>query len=415
MGLKSTVKKLIGTKNQTRIKALKGWVRYRKTRKNAGYQMETTQWQDPLIFEEKNRNLFFGYYDLQQIQDHKLLLMSLPKKADPRRDEAQLLWIDLNDRSRHLIGTTRAWCWQQGCRLRWHPTKRDTVLYNDLEADRYVCREYTLTDSKTRTLGPAVYDITPDGRWGLTLHYSRLQRLRPGYGYCTLPDQTQGSNAPEDGAIFLVDMETGTQKPLLTYHQLLELSPEAQGQQNYVNHISISPDGKRFLFFHLWTPGPMQRWNGRLCTANMDGSGLTCHEREFIPSHYCWKDDHTLLITSVGFGGSASYYYHYDLTAGIRTKLQNDRLQQDGHPTFFPGTDTFLTDTYPLEGSMQHLFTANLAGNSTPICKIYSDPRRFEQTRCDLHPRLSPDGRTITVDCTFREGKRSVMLLQKAD
>jgi hypothetical protein len=415
MGLKATVKKLIGTKNQYRIKAMKGWIRYRKTRKNAGYQMKSTQWQEPVIFEETDRNLFFGYYDLQQIQGNKMLLTSLPRKADPRRDEAELLWVDLDTHRRHLIGTTRAWCWQQGSRLRWHPAKADTVLYNDLEENRYVCREYSLSTGQTRTLGPAVYDITPDGRWGLTLHYSRLQRLRPGYGYCTLPDHTRNANVPEDGAIFLVDMESGTQKPLLTYAQLLELSPEAQGQQNYVNHISISPDGSRFLFFHLWAPGPLQRWSGRLCTANMDGSDLTCHEREFIPSHYCWKDSHTLLITSVGFGGSPSWYYCYDLTTGTRKKLQNDNLKQDGHPTFFPHTDTFLTDTYPLEGSMQHLFTADLEGNFSPICKIYSDPRRFEQTRCDLHPRLTPDGRTVTVDCTFRDGKRSVLLLRRAD
>ena len=113
MGLKATVKKLIGTKNQYRIKAMKGWIRYRKTRKNAGYQMKSTQWQEPVIFEETDRNLFFGYYDLQQIQGNKMLLTSLPRKADPRRDEAELLWVDLDTHRRHLIGTTRAWCWQQ--------------------------------------------------------------------------------------------------------------------------------------------------------------------------------------------------------------------------------------------------------------------------------------------------------------
>ena len=87
---------------------------------------------------------------------------------------------------------------------------------------------------------------------------------------------------------------------------------------------------------------------------------------------------------------------------------------QDGHPTFCADGHRFLTDTYPLAGSMQQLFLCDQEGAShTPICQLYADPRLFEEKRCDLHPRLTPDNEIVTIDSTFREGKRSVVLLRR--
>ncbi len=411
MGLKANIKKLIGNKNQQRIKAVKAWRKYRKTRANAGKLVMGEGWAEPVIYELPNQHLFFGYYDIQQIQGDKLLAMSVKCKADTKKDPATLYWVDMPSGEYHQIGQTRAWCWQQGSRLRWHPTQPDTVLYNDMEGERYVCRIAALDGGVKKTLPRAMYDITADGRFGLSLNYARLQRLRPGYGYNTLPDETLGEKVPQNDGIFLVDMDTGEEKLIISYERLVQDVPETANQMHYVNHISISPDGKRFLFFHLWTPTVGGRWSGRLCTANLDGTDLRCVEDGFIPSHYCWGGSDRLLITSVGFGGAASYYYQYDLTAQTKTKLENPHLVQDGHPTYLSDGVHFLTDTYPLSGSMQRLFLSNQA--DTPICQIYSDPRLFEEKRCDLHPRLTQNDEIITIDSTFRDGKRSVILLRR--
>ena len=415
MGLKSKLKKLLGQKNRQRIRGLKAQLRYRKTRKNAGrLTMRSRDWAEPVVYSLPGKHVFFGYYDIQQVKGRRMLVTVVPQKADTRRDPAQLQWIDMETGDYHDIATTRAWCWQQGSRLRWHPTLEDTVLYNDVEGDRYVCRIRDLETGTTRTLGAALYDITPDGRFGLSLDYSRLQRLRPGYGYDVLPDRTQGEAVPKNDGIFLVDLDSGERKLVVSYEQLVELDPESAGGLNYVNHISVSPDGERFLFFHLWTPEVGARWHGTLCTARLDGSGLERVEKSFVPSHYCWRGSDTLLITSVGFGGSPSYYYLYDLTRGTREKLRSEHLDKDGHPSFMADGQRFLSDTYPQGGSMQQLYIADVAGERyEPICDIYSDPRLFDDKRCDLHPRLAPDGVTITIDCTCWEGKRSVLLLSK--
>lgn len=413
MGVKSKLKKLVGRKGIRRIRAMKAQLGYLRTRRNAGcLRLLSPEWEAPAVFSLPDKHVFFGYYDIPQLQDDKLLLTAVSRKADPRKDAAQLYWVDISTGEYHKIGQTRAWCWQQGARLRWHPALESTVLYNDLEDGHYVCRLHSLENGRISTMPRALYDLTPDGRWGLSLNYSRLQRLRPGYGYGVLPDATEGRCAPRDDGIFLVDAQSGESRLVVSYERLVELCPEAAEQQNYVNHISVSPDGSRFLFFHLWTSGVGQRWNGRLYTVRLDGSELRCVEKEFIPSHYCWNGPDRLLITSVGFGGSHSYYYLYDLTARTRQQLPGQELVRDGHPTCFGDGTRFVADTYPMDGAMQRLFTADLAGNCEPICQLYSDPRLFDEQRCDLHPRITPDGGTITVDSTLREGKRAVVLLQ---
>lgn len=412
MALKNTVKKLIGAKNQYRIKVLKAYIKYRKTRANAGKLVVGEGWAEPVVYDLPNRHLFFGYYDIQQIRGDKLLAMSVARKADTKKDPATLYWVDIPSGGYHEIGETKAWCWQQGSRLRWHPNRPDTVLYNDVEGERYVCRIADLDGSVEKTLPRAMYDITADGKFGLSLNYSRLQRLRPGYGYNTLPDATLGEKVPKNDGIFLVDLDTAEEKLVISYERLVQDVPETADQIHYVNHISIAPDGSKFLFFHLWAPAVGARWSGRLCVANLDGTELRCVEDGFIPSHYCWGGADRLLITSVGFGGAPSYYYLYDLTAQTKTKLEDPRLVQDGHPTFLCDGSRFLTDTYPLSGSMQRLFQSDRA--DAPICQAYSDPRMFEEKRCDLHPRLTPNDATITIDSTFRDGKRSVIMLRRS-
>lgn len=415
MGIKAKIKKIVGQKNLQRVKAVKAQVKYYKTCGGQRLVMHSAEWENPVVYALPGRHVFFGYYDIQQLspKGDKLLLTAVPLKADTRRDPAQLQWVDVATSSYHPIADTRAWCWQQGSRLRWHPVEADTVLYNDVEDGRYVTRSVHLATGEQRTLCRAVYDVAPDGRYGLALNYSRLQRLRPGYGYDTLPDATAGEKVPKDDGIFLVDMQTGQEKLIVSYEKLVELAPEAAGELNYVNHISISPDGSRFMFFHLWTPAIGARWRARLYTARMDGSELQCLEQEYIPSHYCWRGSRELLITSVGFGGSESHYFVYDIPAGTRKELEKEHLKHDGHPTYLADGETFVTDTYPLTASMQKLFMETREGEGyRPICDIYADPRLFDEKRCDLHPRLTPDNRTIAIDTTFRDGKRSVLLFK---
>lgn len=419
MGVGRILKKIIGNKGITRLKVARGIYRYAicRAKEPEKFTECDSQWQLSKVYQEPRKHVFFGYYDIQQFNTahDKLLLTKVTKDADTKRDKAELVWIDIQTDTEHLISSTSAWCWQQGARLRWHPVFENTVLFNDVKDGHYITRVWDLLNNEQiREYPRALYDITPDMRWGFSLNYSRLQRLRPGYGYNTIPDETEQIKAPKNDGLFLVNLDTGESKLLVSLFDLSDKTPESIELWNYINHISVSPSGKRLIFFHIWTPDTTARWMVSLYSINVDGSDLKCLEHEYRTSHYCWIDDDHILTTAGGFPKHESRYMTYDIVTGNRTILEGDMFAFDGHPTILKDKDWFVTDTYPLQNCRQILYRGNIkTGEYQPILNIFSDPRMYDEKRCDLHPRVTPDGNVISIDSTAQDGRRAVYILKK--
>ena len=94
------------------------------------------------VFKKKDKHVFFSYYDLPQIDNtgDKMLIHAVNKDADPGNDTAEIGYFCISDGSYRKITTTKAWCWQQGSRLRWNPTDSGEIFYNDIEDDQYVTK-----------------------------------------------------------------------------------------------------------------------------------------------------------------------------------------------------------------------------------------------------------------------------------
>lgn len=419
MGIKNKIKLAFGDKGLYRLKVIRGY--YRAIKSKLGDRSEckliSPSWETYKVFEDKSKHVFFGYYDIQQFnkEQDKLLLMKANRYAETEKDPAELIWVDMNNGDEHRIANTSAWCWQQGARLRWHPFEDSIVMFNDCLDGRYITRLWNIAENKEIGRFPsALYDVTCDMKYGFSLNYSRLQRLRPGYGYNSLPDDTQNMKAPHDDGLFRVDLETGETSLMVSLAELSERSPESIELWNYINHISVSPNGERLIFFHIWTPDTKARWMVVLYCINADGTELKCLEHEYRTSHYDWIDDEHILTTAGGFENRESRYIIYNVKTGARKILKGKMLKNDGHPTVLSDKRNSITDTYPLRNSRQKLYFFDMeTGDDELILDIFSDPRLYEEKRCDLHPRVTPDGRYITIDTTFRKGKRSVYLLKK--
>ena len=77
----------------------------------------------------------------------------------------------------------------------------------------------------------------------------------------------------------------------------------------------------------------------------------------------------------------------------------NGELKEDGHPSFFPSGNMIITDTYPDKFREQSLITYDLNNNEIKTLSKFCVPFKFSgETRCDLHPRLSPNGTYVCVD-----------------
>ena len=417
MGLKAIAKKVVGPEKLTK---LKGIIMHRfcstmlfishkkKMAINTQYLVLNK------VYFEKDYHVFRGYYDIDYFNYDftKILCHRLP--LNNKYAICEVGYYDRNTGEYDIIGQTKAWCWQQGSRLRWHPLNKEYILYNDIDNNEYCTRVVDINTKRiVDTIGMPLYDINRSYTVGISINFERLQRLRPGYGYSVFGDMTLDSKAPEDDGIFCVDLRTKECRLLFSLKELAEKVDNTLKYIHYVNHISFSPDGNRFLFFHIYTDGSVYEWNTVLYVADVRNGFLIDLEHDDRVSHYCWIDDNRIMVTCHKKDGN-EYYCNYNIETGTKEILSIEGLETDGHPCCLMAEDEFLTDTYPLEYSKQKLLAFSKCSERTEeIASFYHDYRLRGEYRCDLHPSVSHTEKYISVDSTYKGRRRSVVVLEQ--
>ena len=355
------------------------------------------------------REYFFGYYDKTPLdsQGKRALMLGVSSstKAADSTEEADILLVDIGTGEAKKIAVTHSWNVQQGCMLQW--LDDDRVLYNDFRNNAYVSVIMTLSDKKERILDCPVYALSADKTFALTLDFSRLHRLRPGYGYANLPEATEGQLCPDAVCIHELDLSSGAITPVMKYTDLAMISPrpEMEGAEHKVNHLMISPDGKRFMVLHRWFQKGVKYT--RLVTANIDGSEPYVLADDDFVSHCCWKGNDQIISYMNKNPGGKGYYQLTDRTDKCERLWPS--LAMDGHPTCSPDGQYVVTDTYPDRTRIQTVYVMKGDKVKTAV-KVFSPFKYGGDVRCDLHPRWV-QGNRICFDGTF-EGKRRLYITE---
>lgn len=373
--------------------------------------------------DDKDHEYFFGYYDKSpwDITDRYMLCMRANdtwSDVSPK-EIADILLIDTqkneDDKDRvKKIAVTRAWNVQQSCMLQWlGPDFSSRVLYNDYRNGKYVSVILTLDTMEERVIPAPVYSVFADGKFALTLDFSRLYNLRPGYGYYNVPEKTKDVALPDATAIWKVDLETGEVTDLLKYTDFANFQPrpemKEEGSVHKVNHIMLSPNGKRFMVLYRWFCG--QRKYTRLVTCNVDGTDMYVLSDDDMVSHCFWKNDSEILAFENKHNGGPGYYLMKDKTQEyIHCWPQ---FSNDGHPSYSPDGSLIVTDSYP---DRARVASINLMdGDETKkenktIARVFAPFKYDNDTRCDLHPRWNHAGDKICFDSIF-EGHRGLYVV----
>lgn len=371
-------------------------------------------------FRAPNQETYFGYYDVSPLSaDGEVILAHTvsPTVREPGpRDAARVGYFRRSDpETFHVLDETRSWSWQMAARLRWFPDPAsDCVIYNRPVDDRYGAVVRDLDGREVKQIPHAMYDIAPDGRWGLSVNFSRLHRLRPGYGYATFPDPTHKDPAPSEDGIWRIDIESGKCDLIASVDQIASIDPEpSMGKAwHYFNHASISPDGSRFMFFHIWVDGSSgpNRWDGRVFTCDADGGNLVPVRHTGLPSHYCWQGAERFVIFYQDPATFRGEYAAFHVRDGYRGPLAAGLPDSDGHQTLSPDGTSLLTDTYPGHFVEQELLLFGPGGTKRVLGLFRPSARYKGDRRCDLHPRWAPSGREVLFDSTH-EGMRAIYLM----
>lgn len=369
-------------------------------------------------FSIDNKQTFFGYYDKTpfSLENDKVLAMVAKNTNDSPKPDDELIvgYFLLNDPTTiHTVGKTSSWCWQQGCRLQWFPENQDTlIIYNTLVDNKYgAVIQNIQTKDIIRYYQFPIYDVDKSGSWAISLNFSRLHRLRPGYGYCNLPDLTISDLCPSNDGVWRVDLLTGCAELIISLNELFKIQPKStmEGATHYINHLSFNPSGTRFMFFHLWMKDGKKR--SRLFTSDLNGSNIHLLANDDMVSHYTWKNDNELLVYSYHEETGLKYHLYKDMT-DERNIIGSNILNEDGHPSYSPNGKLLLTDTYPDKYSERKLLIFDSI-DKLYVIGAFHNPFNFFRgvNRCDLHPRWDRKGEYICFDSPH-EGMRELYVIK---
>lgn len=357
----------------------------------------------------------FFFYQCLQFDATGRYLLGMKVYFDYREikpiDRAEVGFIDLKDHYKWTrIGETTAWNWQQGARLQWRPAS-DEIIWNDRSDDgaSFVCRVYHFHTGKRRNLPRPIYDLSPDGSIALTHDFEGEHQ---GTDYASIANKDKGQAPPGKTGIWKMSMDTGNAELLMPLDKMATIAFPG----------GIPPSGHFYIFREGWNPSGtrfitfIKDPENKLFEAySIAANGTDVRYLYHNPSHHAWLDDG--YIFDFGHhkppgGGPArrGYYLFKDDGSGLPKELLwpvevDDGYGGDGHGSFVPGTggDWIISDTYAIHG-FQHLFLFHRPSKQfVPLARLKCD-RRMDigagSYRVDTHPRLSRNGRLVSIDAS---------------
>jgi hypothetical protein len=352
-------------------------------------------------------------------------------------DRGEIGIIDLKDNNKWTrIGQTTAWNWQQGCRMGWIPGSSKEVIWDDRSDDgkSFVSHIFNTRTKEMRTLPRPIYTVSPDGFTALTHDFERMEH--GGTNFVGLQDKYRNIWAPEGTGIWRMDIRNGKSVKIVSVRQMARLMypdnlpSDTLGGLLYIFREGFNHSGRRLIVFVKDVRRKSQgETKIRTVGYSMTPEGKDIRYLYEEPSHHYWIDDETIMdnVDVVPPGGGdplGGYYVFKDDGTGKPKKML--WTAPNGHDVYHPGGNWIITDTYStndpgenynLNGYeylyMYHIPTKKFVALGKFEYRIggrYSnlDPGIY---RVDLHPRLSPDGRSVSFDSTHEGLGRQIYLV----
>lgn len=357
---------------------------------------------------------FFGYYDKSPCneKDHVLVYATVysTSKAPSSEHSIKLYVYDIKAKTYDFITEISSYNWQQASRAQW--INQDEFIFNDFlsEEKKYISKIYSVKDNRIiHTLPYPIQDGFKD-EYFLSINYSRLMTLRPDYGYRNL-NEDESFELPSyknDGIHrFTINAQS---ELIISIQDVLDFDfSDNPDYEHKLNHVMISPCGEKFIFMHRYIY--KNKRHDRLVLATQGGKLLKVLANNDMVSHCAWISSTQVVGYLRGNDGKDGYWV-IDVETGAMDPYLQTELDSygDGHPTV--GLNSFITDTYPNKSRMQTLMKVDLRDGKVEKLGEFFHGFKFDgETRCDLHPRMSPCNRFVFFDSVF-SGKRQLYRME---
>lgn len=425
------------------------------------------------VFEtpSKDYSEWFGYYNYDTLtSDHSKLLCNRIKEdgISPRADLIiEIGYYDVPSGIWHHVGESDSWNWQQGCMAQW--LNDSEIIYNSSEKGHHIAIIHNIQTHTNRKIDWAIYGITPDRKKSISLDMERAHWCRA-YHYESVKDVTKDGLLYEEDGIFEIDLENNTRKRIISIQDILNLDsrPYFKNAKHWLEHIMINRDGSKFCVLHRFSPQDnvykyctrliivdaktlqMQSipgweytkwshfgWNGNdFAIYSYPVKDKEVSENDFEPTQRKQSVSNEILVQErkkTSWRGylrtiinafipltlekkirkNFTYYQYYKCVDGqykLDKLINNSQFLIDGHPSFNPEGTYMITDTYPDNQNFQRLFCYDM--NTEKVIKLGTFYAYYtgNPASCDLHPKLSNDGRYIVVDSAHDDRHHMIVL-----
>jgi len=343
----------------------------------------------------KSQSYFFGYHDkkpFNNMDSHIAIHSYKNLKVIKHQTNKKVLinLINLQNDKLTIIDDTRAWAWQIGASLQWHPNK-NILYYNKNLKNKFVTVEFDVKKKMKKLFNFSLYNISPNGKNFAIANFIKIGKYRKGYGFFS----KSCKKIIKQDKLQIYCLKTKVKKTLYTFKK--EMNNSVVG--SYINHITFSPDNTKIAYFRtiLRNNNQRQMFFYYYCLKKSKNFIVDISKTNLI-SHYCWKNQNQIMFT-MKFNKKRYAYMIFDIV-NRKIKSLSSALNKDGHPMFNPKfKDLFVSDTYPNLFGFQKLFVYSIKKKKIIWQKFLYSPYKYRGiVRCDLHPRWSNDGKKIFVD-----------------
>jgi len=414
-----------------------------------------------LVFSTKGPgHHFFGYYDKSPLDATRRRLLCLKTDFNDRlpddNDVAEIGYWDIITGKYTRLAETRAFNWQQGCRLQWLGPNFDRyIIFNDRQKNRFVSVVLDIETGESDIIPFPVYSVHPNGQCAVSVDFERHYFPRRAYAYAGIVRPEKNSNILEGDGIFFVDFKSKEIRRIISTAEICKNNhlTSMEWGVNYLEHLMFNPSGERFLFLHRWELEDGGIYT-RVYTSDCDGKDVRCVLDSGKATHHCWLGNDRMLFWGAT-SNSMSYLrkkrlfvkniikpllplYHYlvdnrsklaqvmagssyllidDCAQGKVNRFHSDKLTFDGHPSWNPVNQCWLiTDTYQNKDGFQKLILFDSGKGRRHDAGEFYIPPEFSDSpmRCDLHPRWDFSGSLVCID-SLHSGSRQMYLFDVSD
>lgn len=374
-------------------------------------------------------NYLFGYYDRIALSpdNARHLALRVPQQERlPQPGEcAEVGYIEIASRKFVSLAQTESWCHQQGAMTIWLRNRPGHFIFNDYRQTggnwqpvARIC--HADSGSMVGEYPCAIYQVSPDGRWGGVLDFARIPRRGYSYSRAILPVGRKTPDLDNDG-LFVIDMQSAQLRMVASYRQMLEVLPcpyDLEGQYIWLNHIIFNADSSRIsvLLRYRDEATGNSMWKTNMLTMNLDGSDMLCPLPEMLwrnggISHQLWGRTPREILIDANWCGKGSEYVVFDESIrSMRAQRISAGMGPMAHLIFSPDGEWLAADTYPVDGWQRLALVRVKTGEVIELGRFAHPAVPTVDVRCDLHPRWSGDGRFLTVD-TIHFGPRRICML----